>query len=155
MVAAAMLMAMPLAAQGGPGRGMGGPGGPMGMGMNMPTVEELTKALDLDAGQQAQVGDLLKTHRENLSGPMRTMQAMREARQRGVPQDSLMQMRPAMQEAMKQARDEQDRYESEMRSVLRPEQLTRWEAFQDERRRQMRERMGGMGGPGQGPPRRP
>jgi len=128
---AAAVAALPASAQENPA------GGPERMGP--PSLERLKTALDLDSAQAAQVGALLEARRTAVAQPMETIAAMRKARRAGAPRDSLQAMRPAVQEAMRQIRQADETVHRDLRALLRPDQVQKFDRLHAKRRHAMRQ----------------
>lgn len=127
---ALVLVAMPMAAQGGMGGGQGGMGGGQGRGaMQQRQNEMLFKGITLTDAQRAKV-DTLQTAQRT---------AMQEMMQSGAMQD------PAARERVAEMRT---KHNNDIRALLTPEQRTQF----DKNLAEMPNR--GMGGPGGGRPPR-
>jgi Spy/CpxP family protein refolding chaperone len=127
---ALVLVAMPMAAQGGMGGGQGGMGGGQGRGaMQQRQNEMLFKGITLTDAQRAKV-DTIQTAQRT---------AMQEMMQSGAMQD------PAARERVAEMRT---KHNNDIRALLTPEQRTQF----DKNLAEMPNR--GMGGPGGGRPPR-
>jgi len=111
-------------------RGMGGPGNFDPAAFIDRQMDELKDGLELSADQEKQVRDILTAGSE-------TMRKAREDMQDGGD-------REAMREKMSKMREDQV---TKIKAVLSEEQFAKYQQIQEERREQMRQNGGGMGGP--------
>lgn len=109
----------------------------MGPGMgHEQMVTHLTKMLDLTEAQQAQVKQLNDTfHEQNkafFESSQKLMQEFRTAK-RANDTAKLESLKPAMDAQRTQMQQLHETHKKQISSVLTPEQLKKWEAFQAER----------------------
>jgi len=126
VLAAAALLAVPLAAQ--PGRG------PAGRGMMM-TVEELTGRLNLDASQQSRIRSLLDRFAADTRGARETLMGNMQAVRNGeTTREAVEGENQAARLVIREFSDSLDR---EIRAQLRPDQVNRFDAYLAERAQRM------------------
>ena len=140
MMAAALCVAGPLAAQG-PGRME--PAGP-------PTMDELAARLKLTAAQRAEVAPLHAAHLKEMEPFRETarteMAAARSARQSGAPAESVAVHQAKARTAMQEIRQRSGKWQEQLSAKLTDEQKAEWKRWEDERRAERRGRMPRSGG---------
>lgn len=139
MMAAALCVAGPLAAQG-PGRME--PAGP-------PTMDELATRLKLTPAQRAEIAPLHAAHVKEME-PVRAtarieMAAARSARQAGAPAESVAVHQAKARTAMQEIRRRSEQWQEQLAAKLTDEQKAEWKRWEDERRATRRGRMPGSG----------
>jgi len=100
---------------------------------NEKQLQKLTTELNLDASQQAQVKQLLADRSEKA-------EKFREARKEKKDSNT----KPTAEEKAafkKQLEDEIAANDAKMKSILKPDQYTKWKALQEEKKDKMKEKM--------------
>lgn len=139
MMAVALCVAGPLAAQG-PGRmGQAAP----------PTMDELVTRLQLTAAQRTEIAPLHAAHLKEMAPFRETaraeMAAARSARQSGAPAESVAVHQAKARTAMQEIRQRSGKWQEELSAKLTDDQKAEWKRWEEERRAQMRGRMPGSG----------
>ncbi len=132
MLAVALCVAGPLAAQG-PGRmGRAGP----------PTMDELATRLKLTPAQQAEIAPLHAAHVKEMEPFRETtraeMAAARSARQSGAPAESVAVHQAKARTAMQEIRRRSELWQEQVSAKLTEEQKAEWKRWEDERRGERR-----------------
>jgi Spy/CpxP family protein refolding chaperone len=138
VVAGLALAVAPVAAQGGPGGGMGR--------MGVPNLEELTTKLSLTADQQTKIKGLITKFEADTKGVRETLAKNRQAIQSGADPASFREENMA---AMMVLREDAGKLNSDIRALLTPEQQGTYDQYLEEQRARMRQ-----GRPGGPPPAR-
>lgn len=100
-------------------------------------LDTLTKVLSLSEEQRTKIEELQENQRKAFE---ENREAMSENTDREAMREKMMAMR--------------EKYEEDMKSILTPEQVEKYDAYQKKREEEMKEMMeggGGPGGPGGGP----
>lgn len=138
MLAVAVIMAAPLAAQGG-GMGMGGGRGMGGGMMAVPNADSLSSQLSLSAEQKPKVAALVKNFETSTKSVRDWMTGLQASGGMAAMRDN-----PGAQDSLTKLRDARTKFTTDLKALLTPEQVAKYDQLYPA----MRPRQGGGAGGG-------